>query len=125
MYYGDRLIITIGYKYNSWKILYLIATEGGGSKKMILSIYTTTLASSIIFPFVLLFRRLCLSYLDPSMELTHKKTQPFRFSLVNVLGRPVWLSIVIQYSFYWGDFRSFMETILMRLIENTMQNLLA
>ena len=30
---GDRTLIAIGYKYNAWKVVYLIFIEDTGSKK--------------------------------------------------------------------------------------------
>ena len=51
-----RSLIDIGYKYNYWKVISSVAPEGEGRKKyMVFPIYLTTLTSSLMFLFDLLF----------------------------------------------------------------------
>ena len=88
---GYSPLLTVGYKYNSQKVIYLNTTEEEGAKNVVFLIYIITLTSLIIFPFgVLIIRGLCLISLDMLMKYTLTKIQKLRFNLGKVLGYSVW-----------------------------------
>ena len=70
MVYRYRPLVSIGYKYNAWKVLYFIDTEYAGSAKADISYLSSTLNSLPMLLFSLLIVPLsCLSSLDMLMRI--------------------------------------------------------
>ena len=74
---GYRLLISIGYKYNSGNVIYFSLQRGQGSQKMLSHFYLTTLTNFLMLSFDLfIIPRSYLIPLDPSMKST-SATNPY------------------------------------------------
>ena len=73
---GGRSLISIGCKYNAWKVLFFIVTENAGIAKAVFTVYLSTLTSFLMLPSALLIAPLsCISYLDHLMKLNPTTNQ--------------------------------------------------
>ena len=71
---GDRPLISIGYKYNAWKVLYFIVTDNSGSTKTGITYLSKYPEKLLMLPFTLLLVPLLCQFFSAVNEVeSHNK----------------------------------------------------